>query len=55
MELLLTIKVWKEGKHYVSYCAELEVASQGKTEGQARTRLREAVELFLGETKFLLF
>ena len=51
MELFLTTKVWKEGKHYISYCPELEVASQGKTEEQARKRIKEASELFLEETK----
>ena len=51
MELLLTIKIWKEGKHYIGYCPELEVTSQGKTEEQARNRTREAVSLFLEETK----
>lgn len=51
MQLFLTTKIWKEGKHYVSYCPELEVASQGKTEEQARNRIRKAVELFLEETK----
>ncbi len=51
MQLLLTTKIWKEGKHYVAYCPELDVASQGKIEEQARSRIKEAVELFLEETK----
>ena len=51
MQLLLTTKIWKEGIHFIAYCPELEIASQGKTEGQARSRIKEAVELFLEETK----
>ncbi len=51
MQLLLTTKIWKVGIHYISYCPELEIASQGKTEEQARSRIKEAVELFLQETK----
>ena len=31
MKLFLTSKIWKEGRHYVAYSPELEVASQGKT------------------------
>lgn len=39
MRLILTIKIWKEGKCYVGYCPELEVASQGKTPEHALKRI----------------
>jgi predicted RNase H-like HicB family nuclease len=37
--------VWREGKWYVSQCLELDVASQGETEEEARASLKEAIEL----------
>lgn len=51
MQLLLTIKIWPERKHYIAYSPELEVASQGKNIEQALKRVREAIEAFLEETK----
>ena len=47
----MTTKNWKEGKHYIAYTPELDIASQGKTPEQAERRLREAVDIFLEETK----
>lgn len=46
-QLFLTTKIWKEGKSYIAFNPELEVASQGKTREQAEKNLREAVKLFL--------
>jgi predicted RNase H-like HicB family nuclease len=37
--------VWREGPWYVSQCLELGVASQGKTEDEALSNLKEALEL----------
>lgn len=51
MRLLLTIKIWPEGKHYIAYSPELEVASQGKNTEQALKRVKEAIEGFLEEAK----
>jgi len=51
MRLFLTIKIWPEGKKYVAYCPELEVASQGKNPEHALKRIKEAIEVFLEETK----
>mgnify|MGYP001594639988 CR=1 FL=1 len=39
--------VWKEGKHYVSQCLNLDIASFGKTKKQALEKLEEAVGLYL--------
>jgi len=39
--------VSKEGKWYVAYCPELEIASQGKSVEAALENLREAIELYL--------
>ena len=44
-----TVQVWKEDSAYVGYAPELDVSSCGNTVAQARTRLREAVSLFLEE------
>jgi predicted RNase H-like HicB family nuclease len=42
----LTAIIEREGDGYVSFCPELDIASQGSTVEEARTNLREAVELF---------
>jgi predicted RNase H-like HicB family nuclease len=43
----LSAVVTKEGKLYVSWCPEIDVASQGKTIELALANLKEAVELYL--------
>jgi predicted RNase H-like HicB family nuclease len=48
-EIALSVQVWKEGASYVAYSPELDVSSCGKTANQAKTRLREAVALFIEE------
>ena len=42
----LTAIIEREGKLYVSLCPELDIASQGSTIEEARSNLREAIELF---------
>jgi predicted RNase H-like HicB family nuclease len=39
--------IHKEEKWYVSWCPELDVASQGETIEEAIDNLKEAVELYL--------
>jgi len=51
IKLFLTSKIWKEGKYYIAYNPELEVASQGKTQEEAESMLKEAVNLFLETAK----
>lgn len=53
MRLLLTTKIWKEGRHFIAYTPELDLASQGRTPAHAEARLHEAVSAFLEETKRL--
>jgi predicted RNase H-like HicB family nuclease len=38
--------VWQEGEWYVAQCLEVDVASQGKTEDEALSNLKEALELY---------
>lgn len=45
----LTAIIEKDGNWYVATCPELGVASQGRTNDEAETMLREAVELLLEE------
>jgi predicted RNase H-like HicB family nuclease len=40
-----TATVWQEGEWFIAQCREVEVASQGLTEEEALTNLREALEL----------
>ena len=42
----LTAIIEREGDRYVSLCPGLDIASQGRTVEEARSNLREAVELF---------
>jgi predicted RNase H-like HicB family nuclease len=44
-----TASVTREGRLYVAQCLELDVASQGSTEDEALSSLREAIELYLEE------
>jgi len=39
--------VFPEGKGYTSWCPKLDVASQGKTIGDALDNMKEALELHL--------
>jgi len=45
--LHLTVIVRKENPMYVSWCPEIDIASQGKTIDKAILNLREAIELYL--------
>jgi predicted RNase H-like HicB family nuclease len=40
-----TASVWQEGGWYVAQCLEVDVASQGESEQEAITNLKEALEL----------
>ena len=42
----LTAIIEREGSGYVSFCPELDIASQGETITDARDNLKEALELF---------
>ena len=46
MRRQLTAIIEREGSGYVSFCPELDIASQGKTITDARDNLKEALELF---------
>ena len=42
----LTAVIEREGDGYVSLCPDLNIASQGDTVDEARSNLKEALELF---------
>ena len=46
MNRQFTAVIEREGDGYVSFCPEVDVASQGDTVQEASENLREAVELF---------
>lgn len=48
-DISLTMQVWKEDATHVAYSPELDISSCGRTANQAKTRLREAVSLFIEE------
>jgi predicted RNase H-like HicB family nuclease len=47
MTQIYTARVWKEDDLFIAQCAEIDVASHGKTEQEALANLREALELYL--------
>jgi predicted RNase H-like HicB family nuclease len=46
MKRQLTAIIEREGDGYVSFCPELDIASQGETVNDARNNLQEALDLF---------
>jgi predicted RNase H-like HicB family nuclease len=46
MKQTFTARIWKEGKWFIAQCAQVDVASHGKTEREAIANLREALELY---------
>jgi predicted RNase H-like HicB family nuclease len=42
----LKATVWKEGRHFVSQCLNVDVASFGSTKKKAMENLQEALELY---------
>ena len=46
MTRTLTATIWREDGGYVALCSELDIASQGDSVEEARSNLKEAVELF---------
>ena len=46
MQKQITINIEREDDGYISHCPELDIASQGDSAEEARSNLREAVELF---------
>ncbi|MGD0387430.1 MAG: type II toxin-antitoxin system HicB family antitoxin [Tepidisphaeraceae bacterium] len=46
MKQTFTARIWKEGKWFIAQCAQVDVASHGRTEKTALANLREALELY---------
>lgn len=47
----LKVLVWKEGKHYVSQCLNVDISSFGKTKKESLENLDEALELYFEDAK----
>lgn len=45
----LHVVIYREGDGFVAQCIEVDVASDGVTEAEARDSIHEAVELFFEE------
>ncbi len=43
--------IWKEGKHYVSQCLNVDISSFGKTRKDALRNLQEALDLYFEDAK----
>jgi len=46
MKQTFTARVWKEDEWSIAQCAQVDVASHGRTEEEALANLREALELY---------
>lgn len=46
-----TSVIWKEGRHFVAQCLNVDVSSFGKTKAEALKNLEEAVELYLEDAR----
>jgi predicted RNase H-like HicB family nuclease len=49
----LSAVFWKEGRQVVGKCTELNVSSFGRNMEEARSRLEEAVDLYIENAKVL--
>ena len=47
----LQIAIWKEGKHFVAQCLNIDISSFGRTQKSALANIREALELYLEDTQ----
>ncbi|MGB5633966.1 MAG: type II toxin-antitoxin system HicB family antitoxin [Waterburya sp.] len=45
MKQAFTARVFQEGNWFIAQCLEVDVASQGETQDEALSNLREALEL----------
>ncbi|MFI5148661.1 MAG: type II toxin-antitoxin system HicB family antitoxin [Bacteroidia bacterium] len=43
--------LWKEGKHYVAQCLNVDVSSFGETKKEAMSNITEALELYFEDSK----
>ena len=46
MKQSFTAVIWREDEWFVAQCLEVDVASQGASEGEALANLQEALELY---------
>ena len=46
MKQHFTARIWKEQDWFIAQCAQVDVASHGRTEQEAIDSLREALELY---------
>jgi predicted RNase H-like HicB family nuclease len=44
--------IWKEGKHFVAQCLNVDVSSFGETKIDALENLKEALELYFEDNTF---
>jgi len=49
-KVVLSVSVFKEGKHFIAYAPSLDLATSGNSAKQAKKRFGEAVDIFFEET-----
>ncbi len=45
-KVTLKTVIWKEGKHYVAQCLNVDISSFGKTKTEALKNIKEALALY---------
>lgn len=54
MEKTFTASISREGSWFIAQCVEVDIASQGESEEEVLTNLREALELYFEEPQATL-
>jgi predicted RNase H-like HicB family nuclease len=49
-QMITTVEIWEEGGMFTAYCPELDVASCGHTQEEAKKNLGEVIVIQLEET-----
>ncbi len=49
-KMIATVEIWNEGGMFTAYCPELDVASCGHTQEEAKKNFGEVIEIQLEET-----
>jgi predicted RNase H-like HicB family nuclease len=51
MTIETTIRIWREGKHYIAHALPIDVSSAADTPELARAAVHEAIELFVATAR----
>ena len=55
MKQIYTARIWNEDEWFIAQCAEVDVASHGRSQKDALANLREALELYFEPPSATIF